>query len=160
MDFHASFFVPIWLAVNGYREAIFPEVCVSPNPDALRVLRIACRRKRLGRLTCLECPSARGCVFSERWTGTPRLGMSFRAGLRVADSDLSLGLRKCMSADLGKAADRANYPPIENAFLHRRIFSILYAASLTAGAKPLQRASRSSVLSVTTCNAPHRHPLP
>lgn len=64
------------------------------------------------------------------------LGMSFRAGLRVADSDLSLGLRNCMSADLGKAADRANYLPIENAFLHRRIFSILYAASLTAGAKP------------------------
>ena len=64
------------------------------------------------------------------------LGMSFRAGLCVADSDLSLGLRNCMSADLGKAADRANYLPIENAFLHRRIFSILYAASLTAGAKP------------------------
>ena len=62
MDFHASFFVPIWLAVNGCREAIFPEVCVSPNPDASRVLRIACRGKRLGRLTCLECPSARGCV--------------------------------------------------------------------------------------------------
>lgn len=64
------------------------------------------------------------------------LGMSFRARLCVADSDLSLGLRNCMSADLGKAAGRANYLPIENAFLHRRIFSILYAASLTAGAKP------------------------
>ena len=59
-----------------------------------------------------------------------------RTGLCVADSDLSLGLRNCMPADLGKAAGRANYLPIENAFLHRRIFSILYAASLAAGAKP------------------------
>ena len=134
MDFHASFLCLFLL--QRLPRAIFPEVCVSPNPDASQILRIACRGKRLGRPTCLECPSARGCVFSERLTGTPRLGISFRAGLRVADSDLSLGLRNCMSADLGKAAGRANYLPIENAFLHRRIFSILYAASLTADTKP------------------------
>ena len=60
MDFHASFlclFLPQRLP-----RAIFPEVCVSPNPDALQILRIACRGKRLGWLTCLKNPAVRDCV--------------------------------------------------------------------------------------------------
>lgn len=60
MDFHASFFVLVFAAKIA--RAIFPEVCVSPNSDASQILGIACRGKRLGRPTCLECPSARGCV--------------------------------------------------------------------------------------------------